>query len=88
VTLCYAGGIFLLSASPRAFWLHRRDAPPLDHIVHHLGLALGGRPAASFAGRMILPVSNDRLLRIVRRRASIPSGPLNVIGIDDWAKPA
>ena len=47
-----------------------------------------GRPAASFAGRMMLPVSNDTLLRIVRRRAIIPSGPLNVIGIDDGAKPA
>ena len=65
-----------------------RRTARLDHIVHHLGLALGGRPAASFAGRMMLPVSNDTLLRIVRRRAIIPSGPLNVIGIDDGAKPA
>ena len=57
----------------------------LDHIVHHLGLVLGGRPAADFARRMMLPVSNDTLLRVVRRRASIPSEPLAVIGIDDWA---
>jgi hypothetical protein len=28
-----------------------------------LGLALGGRPAASFAKRLMLPVSNDTLLR-------------------------
>ena len=28
----------------------------LEHIVHHLGLALGGRPAASFAERLMLPV--------------------------------
>src|SRR3979490_3033547 len=33
-----------------------------------LGLALGGRPAASFARRLMLPVSNDTLLRVVRRR--------------------
>lgn len=46
-------------------------------------LVAGLPPSA--AGRMMLPVSNDTLLRIVRRRASIPSGPLNVIGIDDWA---
>jgi hypothetical protein len=32
---------------------------PLDHIVHHLALALGGRSAASFARRLMLPVSND-----------------------------
>ena len=36
----------------------------LDCIVHHLGLALGGRPAASFARRLMLPVSNDTLLRV------------------------
>jgi transposase len=57
----------------------------LDCIVHHLGLALGGRPAASFARRLMLPVSNDTLLRVVRRRARVPTEPLNVIGIDDWA---
>ena len=57
----------------------------LDCIVHHLGVALGGRPAASFARRLMLPVSNDTLLRVVRRRARVPTPPLHVIGIDDWA---
>jgi transposase len=57
----------------------------LEHIVHHLGLALGGRPAASFAKRLMLPVSNDTLLRVVRRRASPRTDPLTVVGIDDWA---
>ena len=56
----------------------------LDHVVHHLGLALGGRPA-SFARRLVMPVSNDTLLRVVRRRARAPTEPLSVIGIDDWA---
>lgn len=45
-----------------------RRTARLDHIVHHLGLALGGRPAANFAQRLMLPVSNDTLLRVVRRR--------------------
>jgi len=66
--------------APRA----RRTAR-LDHIVHHLGLALGGRPAASFARRLALPVSNDTLLRVVRRRGSPCFVPPTVIGIDDWA---
>ena len=57
----------------------------LDCIVHHLGLALGGRPAATFAKRLMLPVSNDTLLRMVRRRTRLPSDPLSVVGIDDWA---
>jgi transposase len=33
----------------------------------------------------MLPVSNDTLLRVVRRRARLPSDPLKIIGIDDWA---
>jgi transposase len=57
----------------------------MECIVHHLGLALGGRPAAGFAKRLMMPVSNDTLLRVVRRRANLPVGQLNVIGIDDWA---
>jgi hypothetical protein len=48
------------------FWHHRRNGlGGWDCIVHHLGLALGGRPAASFARRLMLPVSNDTLLRVV-----------------------
>jgi transposase len=72
----FADGVLASSA--------RRTAR-LDCIVHHLGLALGGRPAASFARRLMLPVSNDTLLRLVRRRTRAPSEPLSVIGIDDWA---
>lgn len=51
----------------------------------HLGLALGGRPAAAFAARLMIAVSNDTLLRVVRRRAWPPADRLAVIGIDDFA---
>jgi transposase len=64
-------------------WARRTSR--LEHIVHHLALALGGRPAANFARRLMLPVSNDTLLRVVRRRGRSPVVPPNVIGIDDWA---
>lgn len=64
-------------------WARRTSR--LDGIIHHLGLALGGRPAAIFARRLMLPVSNDTLLRVVRRRSRPPSDPLKVVGIDDWA---
>jgi transposase len=57
----------------------------LEAIVHHLGVALGGRPAATLARRLMLPVSKDTLLRVVRRHAARDSSPLCVIGIDDWA---
>jgi transposase len=62
-----------------------RRTARLDSVVHHLGLALGGRPAASFARRIMLSVSKDTLLRVVRRRGSPPFVPPRVIGIDDWA---
>lgn len=42
----------------------------LENIIYHLGLALGGRPAASMANRLMVPVSNDTLLRAVRKRGS------------------
>jgi len=62
-----------------------RRTARLDGLVHHLGLALGGRPGASFAKRLLLPVSNDTLLRVVRRRGSPQVPRPTVIGIDDWA---
>jgi transposase len=65
--------------------IRARRTARLESIVHHLGLALGGRPAAGFAQRLRLPVSNDTLLRVVRRRTVMPSDPLIVVGIDDWA---
>ena len=33
----------------------------------------------------MLPVSNDTLLRVVRRRTALRTDPLTVVGIDDWA---
>jgi transposase len=62
-----------------------RRTARLECIVHHLGLALGGRPAASFARRLMLPVSNDTLLRVVRRRTAPRVDPLTFVGVDDWA---
>ena len=62
-----------------------RRTERLETIVHHLGLALGGRPAAAFANRLMVPVSNDTLLRVVRRRIADQSDELTVIGIDDFA---
>jgi transposase len=57
----------------------------MEEIVHHLGLALGGRPGVALAARLMLPVSNDTLLRVVRRRAHPRTALLTVVGVDDWA---
>jgi transposase len=40
----------------------------LDDVVHCLAIALGGKPAASLSRRLNVAVSNDTLLRMVRRR--------------------
>jgi len=70
------------SIAPRA----ARRTARLEGIVHHLGIALGGRPAASLARRLMLPVSRDTLLRVVRRRAEPAGGySVQVVGIDDFA---
>lgn len=57
----------------------------LETIVHQLGLAFGGRPAAAFANRLMMPVSNDTLLRVVRRRIENQKDELTVVDIDDFA---
>jgi transposase len=69
------------SIAPRA----ARRTARLEGVVHHLGIALGGRPAASLARRLMLPVSRDTLLRVLRRRAPALAGSVRVIGIDDFA---
>ncbi len=70
------------TAVPRPF---ARRTARLECLVHHLGLALGGRPGQGFAQRLMLPVSNDTLLRVVRRHATPEPAAPRVIGIDDWA---
>lgn len=68
------------TATPKA-----RRTRRLDDIVLCLAIALGGRPAAALAKRIEIKVSNDTLLRAVRRRGSFRPLPPSVIGIDDWA---
>jgi len=62
-----------------------RRTQQLDTIVRHLGLALGSRAAATFANRLMMPVSNDKLLRVARRRTTDQNDELSVIGIADFA---
>jgi transposase len=57
----------------------------LDGLVGHLGVALGGRPAAGLAQRLMLPVSKDTLLRVVRRHPRAGGGDIRAPGIDAWA---
>ncbi|XJJ66191.1 hypothetical protein WBP07_12040 [Novosphingobium sp. BL-8A] len=69
-----------------ASWLAMEDIPQrLEAIAHLLGLAPGGRPGAEFAKHLMMPMSKDTLLRVVRRRAVGSHEEPRVIGIDDFA---
>ncbi|MHC2109127.1 ISL3 family transposase [Methylobacterium sp. CM6246] len=50
-----------------------------------IGMVLGGEAGARLSRRLAMPVSGDTVLRLIRRRGTIPSPPPRVIGIDDWA---
>mgnify|MGYP002137767833 CR=1 FL=1 len=63
-------------------WARRTNR--LDELVHHLAIALGGRPASRLVRRLMLPVSKDALLRVVRRHGRPRLVPPTVIGIDNW----
>lgn len=62
-----------------------RRTSRLQDIVHHVGLALGGRPGQSLARRLLFPVSKDTLLRAVRSHSPASRSAPHVVGIDDWA---
>lgn len=53
---------------------HARRTARLDGLDHHLAPALGGRPTTDLTRRLVMPVSNDTLLRVLGqwcgRRAS------------------
>lgn len=57
----------------------------LDDLVYHLGLTLGGRPAARLGKRLMVPITKDTPLRAMRRHDCPVFPPPSAIGIDDWA---
>jgi transposase len=64
---------------------HARGSRRLQDVQRHLGLALGGAPAARLAHRLALPASPSTFLRMVRIGPTpVPQMP-HVIAIDEWA---
>lgn len=62
-----------------------RTTSRLQGLLHALGLALGGRPGERLAERLLIAVSRDTLLRLIRVRAPASASAPRVIGMDDWA---
>jgi hypothetical protein len=55
-------------------------------VARLIGYALGGRAGERLAHRIGLPISNDTLLRCVKKGARPEVTGAQVIGIDEWAK--
>ena len=84
-SVCCGRRIFTERFNPDVLAPWARRTTRLEAVVHPLAIALGGRPAARLARRLMLPVGKDTLLRVVRRRGSSRPVPPTVVGIDDWA---
>jgi transposase len=66
---------------------HARRTRRMTEIVTLLGHSAGGRPGERLMARLGMPVSDDTLLRQLKRAARVghPAEPLRVVGVDDWA---
>ncbi|WP_322883392.1 ISL3 family transposase (plasmid) [Sinorhizobium medicae] len=69
-------------ASPYA-----RRTRRVSGIVGLLGHSAGGRPGERLMRRLGMPVSDDTILRQLKRDAALVScdAPIRVVGIDDWS---
>jgi transposase len=56
-------------------------------VVDLIGHSMGGRPAEYRMGRLGMPISDDTILRQIKRRSSTSNQDANirVVGIDDWS---
>lgn len=69
-------------------------APPYAHrtsrmaeIVGLVGHSMGGRPAEALLHRLGMPISDNTILRQLKRNApsSAQDGDVRILGIDDWS---
>ena len=72
-------------AIPTLAGRYARRTIRLKEVLEHLGLALGGEPAARLAQVLGMSVSPDTLLRLLRRLPDNPVEPPRVVSLDDWA---
>ena len=65
---------------------HARQTARLSEIIRMIGYALGGEAGARLANRLRLETSPDTVLRRLKS-GPVPSqsGPIAVLGVDDWA---
>ncbi|MGY4103958.1 ISL3 family transposase [Nocardia sp. R16R-3T] len=64
-------------------WARRTSR--LTSMLATIGLAMAGRAGARLAHRLGLSASRDTLIRLVRGLPDPPSGPISILGVDDFA---
>jgi transposase len=66
---------------------HSRRTRRVADIVQLLGHGVGGRPGERLMKRLGMPVSDDTILRQLKRRVAARGSPapVRVAGIDDWS---
>jgi len=57
-----------------------------DVILRLIGHALGGRPGERLMARLGLPVSDDTILRRLKKNAQPAPHAAKIVGSDEWAK--
>jgi transposase len=62
-----------------------RRSPVATRLLETVAVALGGRPGARLAARLACAVSRMTLLRLVRALPLPEPGPVEVLGVDDFA---
>jgi transposase len=65
-------------------WARRTNR--LREVVRLIGHGMGGRPGERLLSRLGMPVSDDTIMRAIKR-VDVGTGavPLRVVGVDDWA---
>src|ERR1700674_2672032 len=79
-------GRFFADRLPGVAEFRGRRTCRVNVVARLIGYALGGRAGERLAQRIGLPISNDTLLRWVKKCAQPAVSGALVIGIDEWAK--
>jgi hypothetical protein len=77
---------FFTAALPDVANARDRRTTRAEHMVRLFAHGLGGRSAERLVGRIGLPLSDDTLLRRLKKSARPATSCARIIGLDEWAK--
>ena len=72
-------------APPGPGTLKERGSDLFGEAQADIAMVLGSEAAARLSRWLVIPVSSDTVLRLIRRYKTASSPPQRVVGIDDWA---